>query len=68
MTPWLEDHIVKARSAELDAVRAEVQRIHESCDRLGELLPATGRNKKHIKELRFHADRLEMQAQIRIVA
>lgn len=66
--PWLSEHTLKKREQEHAEVCEQVEAICESADRLLELLPATGRNKRHVKQVKHFAGLLETEARLRRVA
>ncbi len=66
--PWLTDLTIREREQTLEQVTVEVARIEESADKLLELLPATGRNRRHVKQIKHFAELLKSEAILRRVA
>lgn len=58
----------RRRAETFDEATTEVARIEESADRLLELLPATGRNKRHVKQIKHFARLMADEARLRRVA
>lgn len=66
--PWLAAHVVEKRHASAQAVDDCASRIQALTEELQELLPPTGRVRRHIKEINHHAEQLSKVAQIRKIA